>query len=355
MLGIIENEYHPDICAERIDTHGIRSTANGGRQMAATQGSTRSRRITPAQLEASPTRHRGGLRIRLPGELGDCRSERLPVDEGLALVRTHYLPNRPLIEESISPHPEPMLVITFGLRGHSGYRGRDGTALAFEAGHTTVTVFQGGIGERRYEAAQEVSQLRLLAGRTLLNRYLGAERAGQLLGDGELRQLAAARTTPASTAHANALARALDGDAGSPLQMHIHALSLLATQLEPLATPEPQTAPRFSQADIERLHQARALMQAHLDQPLTVAWLCAAVGLNDFKLKQGFHHCFASTPHRLLLEMRMHKAHALLEAGSQVAQAAWQVGYRHPSNFSTAFTAFFGQSPKTVFGKRRPD
>ncbi|MCU9949128.1 helix-turn-helix domain-containing protein [Pseudomonas sp. PDM13] len=51
----------------------------------------------------------------------------------------------------------------------------------------------------------------------------------------------------------------------------------------------------------------------------------------------------------------MHKAHLLLESGCQVAQAAWQVGYRHPNNFSAAFTAFFGKSPKTVFGKRRRD
>lgn len=355
MLGIIENEYHPENYGKRIDIHGIRSAANGGRQMTTAQGSTRSQRISPAQLESGPTPHPGGQRIRLPAAFGDCRTERLSLDDGLALVSTRYLPNRPLVEESINPHPEPMLVITFGLRGRSGYLGRDGSALAFDAGRTTVSRFHGGSGERRYDAAQEVSQLRLLADRRLLTRYLGAERVGQLLGDGGVRQLAGSPTAPASTAHVNALALALEQPTGGPLQMHIHALSLLAMQLEALATPPPSPTARLSQADIERLHQTRELMQAQLGQPLTVAYLCAAVGLNAFKLKQGFHHCFATTPHRLLLEMRMHKAHLLLESGCQVAQAAWQVGYRHPNNFSAAFTAFFGKSPKTVFGKRRPD
>ncbi|MDF3852258.1 helix-turn-helix domain-containing protein, partial [Achromobacter denitrificans] len=43
----------------------------------------------------------------------------------------------------------------------------------------------------------------------------------------------------------------------------------------------------------------------------------------------------------------------LLETGCQVAQAAYRVGYRHPANFSAAFTRFHGRAPKSVFGKRR--
>ena len=48
----------------------------------------------------------------------------------------------------------------------------------------------------------------------------------------------------------------------------------------------------------------------------------------------------------------MRRAWALLETGCQVAQAGWQVGYAHPSNFSAAFTRFYGRSPKSVFGRR---
>jgi len=42
------------------------------------------------------------------------------------------------------------------------------------------------------------------------------------------------------------------------------------------------------------------------------------------------------------------RARLLLESGCQVAQAGWQVGYRHPANFSTAFSRYFGYAPKTV-------
>ena len=84
--------------------------------MTTAQGSTRSQRISPAQLESGPTPHPGGQRIRLPAAFGDCRTERLSLDDGLALVSTRYLPNRPLVEESINPHPEPMLCLLYTSR-----------------------------------------------------------------------------------------------------------------------------------------------------------------------------------------------------------------------------------------------
>ncbi|WP_251374031.1 hypothetical protein [Janthinobacterium sp. JC611] len=34
--------------------------------------------------------------------------------------------------------------------------------------------------------------------------------------------------------------------------------------------------------------------------------------------------------------------------GCQVAQAGWQTGYRHPPDFSAAFSRYFGYAPKTV-------
>ncbi|MPT28633.1 MAG: AraC family transcriptional regulator, partial [Achromobacter sp.] len=149
-----------------------------------------------------------------------------------------------------------------------------------------------------------------------------------------------------SAAAAAALASGAD-----PLDTHIRALTLLSRQLRALAPPP---APgRLSQADIARLERAHALMQAQMDRELTVQYLCLATGLNEFKLKQGFRALYGDSPMRLLAAMRMRRAWELLEGGCQVAQAAYQVGYRHPANFSAAFTRFHGRAPKSVFGKRR--
>ncbi len=56
----------------------------------------------------------------------------------------------------------------------------------------------------------------------------------------------------------------------------------------------------------------------------------------------------ASTPYQMLLDIRMNKAWELLSTGLQVAQTAYAVGYEHPSNFSAAFTRFYGRSPKSI-------
>ena len=98
----------------------------------------------------------------------------------------------------------------------------------------------------------------------------------------------------------------------------------LAQQLRAL---RPAPAPRWSDADIARLERAYVLMQEQMAQDLTLDYLC---------------------PQRTLLALRMQRAKLLLENGCQVAQAGWQTGYRHPANFSAAFSRYFGCAPKTV-------
>ncbi|MCY1376543.1 Helix-turn-helix domain protein [compost metagenome] len=97
-----------------------------------------------------------------------------------------------------------------------------------------------------------------------------------------------------------------------------------------------------------KLERAYALMQEQMAQDLTLDYLCAQVGLSLFKLKQGWRYRYNDSPQRTLLALRMQRAKLLLEDGCQVAQAGWQTGYRHPSNFSAAFSRYFGYAPKTV-------
>ncbi|WP_219117810.1 AraC family transcriptional regulator [Janthinobacterium sp. UMAB-56] len=165
-----------------------------------------------------------------------------------------------------------------------------------------------------------------------------------MLPEGGARQLAHAATTAASALQARSLLRATD-----PLAVHIGVLSLLAEQLRGLR-PLPACAPvpRWSEADIAKLERAHALMQAEMAQTLTLDYLCAQVGLSLFKLKQGWRYRYSDSPQRTLLALRMQRAKLLLENGCQVAQAGWQTGYRHPANFSAAFSRYFGYAPKSV-------
>jgi len=295
------------------------------------------------------------VRLHLPDALGNCYTEHLELEPGLSLGRLHYHPTRALIEESTGPHVGRVMVVTMGLCGTSGYLGEDASTLRFQAGHTTITAFRAIRGERRYDSAQAVSQLRLVINEAVLAKYVGRERAASILTGAGLHHLSFHPSSHTSMAHAAALTRYMqpaNGDNTHRLDLHIHALSLLAEQFNRLSPAAPITASSLSACDIDRIERARDLMTTQLHRPLTIAWLAASVGINEHKLKEGFRILYNATPMTLLLELRMRKAYALLESGQQVAQAGWQVGYKYPNNFSVAFTRYFGRSPKAIFGSR---
>ena len=87
---------------------------------------------------------------------------------------------------------------------------------------------------------------------------------------------------------------------------------------------------------------------AQYGRALTIPYLCAAVGTNEFALKQGFREVFGVSPHKMLVDIRMRKAQALLESGEPVSSVAYKVGFQHPSSFSAAFRRYFGCVPKSL-------
>lgn len=100
------------------------------------------------------------------------------------------------------------------------------------------------------------------------------------------------------------------------------------------------------------LFQARDILMRDYARPITVAWLCATVGINEFTLKQRFRKLFNTSPHRFLTDIRMQKARELLQTGPHVSTVAYQVGYQHLSSFSAAFQRYYGYPSKSVAGPR---
>lgn len=311
-------------------------------------------RISSNDVIESPLVWPGGTRRQLPDVIGHCHADRLPLDTGLTLVRSSYHPNADLVEDSAQPDGSGMLVIALGLVGESGYVGRDGTTLGFKAGHTTVSAFRGGAGERRYRAGSVVKKLRLLVDETLLSSYVGPDACSSWLPGAGAAQRSMQVTSQSAAAQATALMRHATSASSECLDLHLHALSLLADAIRPLRErlAQGRRVSRMSQDDLLNIERVHDLMRTQLHRPITLSYLCLTVGISEFKLKDGIRRVYGTTPYRLLHDLRMRHAWTLLETGCQVAQAGWQVGYEHPGNFSAAFTAFFGRSPKTVFGKR---
>lgn len=316
-------------------------------------------RLTTEEPRSRHVLQDGRVRLQLPDELGHCYADSVELEPGFSLGRLHYHPSFSLVEESQGPHAGRVMVITVGLQGESAYQGERTPDLLFKAGHTTVTAFHSLRGERHYQEDQSVSQLRLIISESALHKYVGSERATQLLDCAGLHKLSFHSSSQATMAHAAALTRYMQpSNHDQPLHtqklnLHIHALSLLAEQFNRLTPPTPQPAAPLSVEDIQRVERARDLLSSQLDQAITVEYLATTVGINEHKLKEGFRYLYDNTPIGLLLELRMRKAYTLLESGLQVAQTAWQVGYKYPNNFSVAFTRYFGRSPKSIFGNKR--
>ncbi len=99
---------------------------------------------------------------------------------------------------------------------------------------------------------------------------------------------------------------------------------------------------------LERIYYAKEILLKDLSNPPSLKELARQVGLNDFMLRQGFHHCFGTTVFGVLRSHRLELARQLLaEQDITVAEVAYRVGFNRASYFSTAFKRKFGIGPKT--------
>lgn len=132
------------------------------------------------------------------------------------------------------------------------------------------------------------------------------------------------------------------------LYLEAKVLELLALQFYQLTDElgaEP-TPPNFRPTDVERLHQARDILRQQFDYPPSLLALSRLVGLNDFKLKQGFRQIFGTTVFGYVQTCRMAQAQVLLrDRDLSVALIAERVGYASPSRFSQAFKRQAGVTP----------
>ena len=127
------------------------------------------------------------------------------------------------------------------------------------------------------------------------------------------------------------------------------ALELTALALGALQ-PAEQGAPvrGLTRADVERLHHARDLVAANLQDPPSLPELARRVGVNVNKLTTGFRKLFGQSVYAYVRERRMEQAQVLLAEGAYtVSEAAYACGYTD-SHFTKAFLRRYGVLPSSV-------
>ncbi|RKR85118.1 AraC-like DNA-binding protein [Mucilaginibacter gracilis] len=127
------------------------------------------------------------------------------------------------------------------------------------------------------------------------------------------------------------------------------ALELLFLELEQIdAFAGRSTNSYLKEDDLERIHQAKIIVEQNLLNPCSLIELAHKVGLNDFKLKKGFREVLGTTVFGYLYDLRMEKAKFLLKSGNSVREVAYEVGYKNAHHFTTAFKKKFGHLPSKV-------
>jgi AraC-like DNA-binding protein len=102
-----------------------------------------------------------------------------------------------------------------------------------------------------------------------------------------------------------------------------------------------------SDKEIQAVYLAEAIINKDISKHTRIPELSRKVLLNEFRFKAVFKKIFRVGPYEYLLRQRMNKAKELLSQGLSVKEVAAHTGYR-PSDFTTAFTNYFGFTPSSV-------
>ncbi|OAH97503.1 AraC family transcriptional regulator [Methylomonas methanica] len=289
----------------------------------------------------------------LPAQLGVGRSLIFQLDPSLTYIETTYQPLHDLAIASKIDFGEPHLVVTLGISGHTRFIDSEKHELTFSEGNTTITSFDSSSGERQYQANKPIKQLRFSIGKRWMDRYLGENESACFFRKNALQLLSCRPSHNQSLTAARQLLVCDLSAPLAPLTLTGHVMTILANELNGLCRPEKYAYSRFDQASRHMADQAREILVLHYQDPPSLENLAKTLGITPFKLKNLFQHYFNNTPYGVVTEIRMQHAYRALASTRQpISLVAEMVGYRHASNFSLAFSKYFGVSPKQISKKR---
>lgn len=95
------------------------------------------------------------------------------------------------------------------------------------------------------------------------------------------------------------------------------------------------------------VRQVEEYLEAHADQPISLADLVALTGVSGRSLQTGFRAQHGCSPMQFLRERRLELAHKriLSREGRSTTQIALDCGFEHLGRFSLEYRARFGESP----------
>ncbi|PAU71895.1 AraC family transcriptional regulator [Vreelandella alkaliphila] len=110
--------------------------------------------------------------------------------------------------------------------------------------------------------------------------------------------------------------------------------------------------PDLSHRDHQRLERLRQQLEHYPNQSYRLEQLARNAAMSPSSLRTKFQRCYGCSIFDYLRRCRLTQAQAYLRKGYSVQQTAHACGYRHASNFATAYKRVFGVTPHEVFKYR---
>jgi AraC family transcriptional activator of pyochelin receptor len=130
--------------------------------------------------------------------------------------------------------------------------------------------------------------------------------------------------------------------------IHAKVLELLALFFNRKEGTDVEACPFLEDEDnVKKIRLAKKIIIEKMADPYTISELAKEIGLNEYRLKEGFKNIYGTTVFKFLNDYRLDVARQLLEQDHvKVNEAAYQIGYTNPSHFIAAFRKKFGVTPK---------
>jgi transcriptional regulator GlxA family with amidase domain len=112
-------------------------------------------------------------------------------------------------------------------------------------------------------------------------------------------------------------------------------------------TPGPSRVPSAT------VRRAAAFLEAHAEQPVTVAEVAEVAGITPRSLQYAFRRHYETTVMGYLRQLRLEQAHRQLQAadpaaGATVAAIAHRWGWASPASFASTYHRQYGQAPSVT-------
>ncbi len=96
----------------------------------------------------------------------------------------------------------------------------------------------------------------------------------------------------------------------------------------------------------ENLIEAAALMEANIEEPLSLDEIAALVGVSRRQIERLFKRYVGQVPTKYYLDMRLRRARELLlQTAMSIMQVAVACGFQSPPHFSKCYRILFGYTP----------